>query len=188
VREGALIQNANPEHGASAANSVIWMGTEFEGDIRFEANVTVLSAKGDVNDVVVFFLFADPSGKPLRDTREQRVSGKQGLYTKSLNGYVIFYWGKKGVTTPANIRFRDCPGGHLLLETDEHHIKTGRRYHLTIEKQGTLLRLIVDGKNLAEHDLSKDEVGTPIHAEGLIGLKTWNTELRWDNIRITRAP
>jgi hypothetical protein len=186
VRDGALVQNANPEAGAQNANSVVWIGDEVEGDIRFEADVTAVSAKGNVNDVVVFFLFSDPSGKPLRDTRQQRASGKQDLYTKALNGYVLFYWGKGGVTTPANIRLRDCPGGHLLLETNKHAVETGTTYRLAIEKQGPVLRLFVDGEKLAEHRVDTDEVANPVHAKGLIGLKTWNTELRWDNIRITR--
>ena len=188
VQDGALIQNANPDNGATSADSVVWMGTEFQGDVRFDADVTVLSAKGNVNDVVVFFLFSDPSGKPLKGTREQRASGKQGLYTKALHGYVFFYWGKNGVTTPANIRFRDCPGAHLLVETDAHHVKAGQRYRLTIERKGTRLCLIVDGKKLAKHDLKPEQVGNPIHAKGLIGLKTWNTSLRWDNIRVSRVP
>jgi hypothetical protein len=186
VKDGALVQNADPEAGATNPNSVVWIGQEFEGDIRFEADVTVLSAKGKVNDVVIFFLFSDPTGKPLHATREQRASGKQDLYTKDLGGYALFYWGKKGVTTPANIRLRDCPGEHLLLEANKHSIETARTYHVAVEKQGTMLRLLVDGQKLVEHELDKDEVANPVHAKGLIGLKTWNTSLRWDNIRVSR--
>lgn len=186
VRQGALVQNANPEAGGQSADSVVWIGNECEGDIRFEADVTVLSAKGNVNDVVVFLFFSDPSGNPLHSTRKQRVSGKQNLYTNLLHGYVFFYWGKGGVTTPANIRLRDCPGAHLLLETDKHTVETGHTYRIAVEKQGEILRFFVDGEKLAEHHVGTDEVANPVHAKGVIGLKTWNTELRWDNLRVIR--
>lgn len=86
------------------------------------------------------------------------------------------------MSTPANIRLRDCPGGHLLLEMDKHAVVTGQTYRIAIEKQGEVLRLFVDGEKLAEHHVGTDEVANPVHAKGLIGLKTWNTELRWDNL------
>jgi hypothetical protein len=188
AKHGLLVQNADPEAGAASQNSVIWINQEFEGDIRFEADVKVLSAQGDVNDIVVFLLFSDPEGTPLYDTRRARASGQQGMYTAKLSGYVFFYWGKSGTTTPANIRFRECPGGQLLLERDAYSVEAGRAYRLAIEKQASVLRLYVDGKKLAEHDLSGDDWPKPIHQKGLIGLKTWRTQLAWDNVRIRRLP
>ena len=189
AKDGQLVQDANPDgSGETSGNSVIWIGTEFAGDIRFEADVKVASAKGNVNDIVVFFLFSSPAGKALRETSAERVSAKQGLYTKHMNGYVFFFWGKGGVTTPANIRLRDCPGGKLLRETNAHSVTTGKTYRLAIEKQGTVLRLFADGVKCAEHDTSTDLSTNPDHAKGLIGLKTWNTELVWDNIRVTQIP
>lgn len=186
VKNGQLWQNANPEAGASIINSVIWIDKIFEGDIRFEADVQVISAKGNVNDVVIFFMFSDPNGKSIDETRSERVSARQNLYTDTMNGYVFFFWGKDGVTTPANIRFRDCPGGHLLLETNAYEIETGKTYRLAIEKVGSILRLFVDGQKCAEHDAGTDDRSHPIHDSGLIGLKTWQTELLWDNIQVTQ--
>ena len=186
VSDGRLLQNANPEAGAENANSVVWCGQELAGDVRFETDVEVLSAKGNVNDVVVFFLFSDPDRTPLFETRNQRASGKQDLYTNRMNGYVFFYWGKGGVTTPANIRLRDCPASQLLLETDAYEVASHKVYHLAIEKRGPRLSLTVDGHLLCEHDVAADEVTSPEHVRGLIGLKTWNTSLAWDNLRVTQ--
>jgi hypothetical protein len=188
LQDGRLLQDANPDDsGEDMANSVVWLNREFSGDIRLECDVHVNSAKGDVNDAVIFFLFSDPSGTPLHDTRASRASGKQSLYTDGMNGYVLFYWGKGGVTKPANIRLRDCPGAHLLLEEDAYEIETGKTYRLVVERVGSSLRLYSDGRKLADHDLSADEVANPIHSKGLIGFKTWNTELWWDNIKVTRV-
>lgn len=186
VQEGRLLQNTDPGAGATNPHSVLWVGQEFAGDLRFEADVEVLSAKGNVNDVVVFFLFSDPDGTPLHETREARASGKQDLYTNRLNGYCFFYWGKGGVTQPANIRLRDCPAATLLLEADAYEILPRQVYHLAIEKRGTQLTLTVDGQLLAAHDVAADEVDNVVHERGLIGLKTWNTSLAWDNLKVTR--
>jgi len=186
VEDGRLVQNTDPEAGATNPHSVLWIGQEFSGDLRFEADVEVMSAKGNVNDIVVFLLFSDPDGTPLYETREARASGQQPLYTNRLNGYVFFYWGKDGVTTPANIRLRDCPAGKLLLETDAYEVATQKVYHLAIEKRGSKLTLAVDGHQLCEHDVAADEVTNPSHVRGLIGLKTWNTSLRWDNLTVTQ--
>jgi hypothetical protein len=77
------------------------------------------------------------------------------------------------------MRMRRCPGFQLMTETYDNHCRRGVTYHVTVTKVDGDLSFAVDGVvYLKAHD------DTP-WTEGLIGLRTFRTQLWWDNIVVT---
>ena len=74
---------------------------------------------------------------------------------------------------------RRCPGFHLLTETYAYHCKKGVTYHILVERRGGELSYAVDGEVFLRH------ADTSPHAEGLVGFRTYQTKLWWDNLRVT---
>ena len=124
---------------------------------------------------------SDPSGKPLCESRQARADGRYTRY-HGLSGY-IFTNVADGNEVPARIRFRDCPGFHLMAENRHYEIKRGKVYHITLEKRGHHFTYTVDDHTLL--DIVDDRFNPP-HGTGLMGFRTWHTELWWDNLIVTR--
>ena len=73
-----------------------------------------------------------------------------------------------------------CPGFQLVDEVFDCHCREGVTYHVTITRQGIELNYVVDGSVCLRWN---DDA--PLSA-GHIGLRTFRTDLWWDNTRAER--
>ena len=193
IESGHLRVKANPESKYQPGYvCTVWNRKTFPGSVRVKFDAHVLDSTIGANNVNFFLLYSDPAGRPLYESRASRASGEYRLYHE-LNGYILtFLNDREGADTPhpsaglyedgstrARFRMRRCPGFHLMTETYGYHCRKGVSYHVTIAKQGGRLTFAVDGTVYLEgHD---DRPWT----EGLIGLRTFQTDLWWDNIVVT---
>ena len=161
----------------------VWCKKIFPPDIQVSFDAHIVQSSIGVNNINFFLCYSDPSGKPLYETRKSRKSGKYSLY-HNLRGNIFTYL--SGGTHPdgsprARFRIRHNPGFNLLSETYDYHCVQGKTYHVKITKLGKILRISVDGK---EYLSTVDE--NPC-GSGLIGLRTFQTYLWWDNIKVTEV-
>ncbi|MHC4517981.1 MAG: DUF1961 family protein [Planctomycetota bacterium] len=178
IRNGRLHVDAD---AGQLRRSTIWLDRIFHGDLRVEYDVCVLNSADVANNMNLFFLYSDPSGSPLRDSKQSRADGNYPRYHK-LNGY-IFTNVANGDGVPARFRFRDCPGFNLVAESRRHENRQRTVYHVTIEKRGNRFTCRIDGHLILD---ATDEEFNPLHDGGLMGFRTWHTELWWDNFVVTR--
>ena len=158
----------------------VWQRQSFSGDLRVEFDAHVIGSSCEANNVNFFLFYSDPSGVPLFNTRESRADGGYGLY-HDLNGYIItFLNDTDNRSGKARFRMRRCPGFRLVDEAYDHHCRVGVTYHVTVTREAGRLRYAVDGSEFLSWTDPQ-----PL-AEGLIGLRTFRTDLWWDNIRVTQ--
>jgi hypothetical protein len=187
IESGHLRVKANPE-GKYQPGYVctVWNKRVFPGSVQVEFDAHVLDSTVNANNINFFLLYTDPAGRSLYNSRASRASGEYRFYHE-LNGYIFTFLndrdGNAGHnedgSTKARFRMRRCPGFHLLTETYGYHCKRGVTYHVTIAKREGHLTLAVDGSIYLE--AQDNDPWT----EGLIGLRTFQTDLWWDNIVIT---
>lgn len=192
VADGKLHVRANAEGRVAKDRSnvsnyvcTVWNETEFKGDIRVEFDAHVVASVPGVNNINFFLLYSDPSGKPIYETRAARVSGDYHFY-HTLNGYIVtFLQGQEHIrtyhpdgTAKARFRMRRCPGFRLIHETFGHHCRKSVTYHITFTKKRGVLTYAVDGTTCL-----RAEDPEPL-THGIIGLRTFRTELWWDNIKV----
>lgn len=181
IEDGHLRADANLDNnGEDYDASTIWLNKVFTGDLRVEFDTHVLSSDGDKNNINFFFLFSDPSGAPVSQTKTERADGKYGKYHQ-LNGYVFTFLAN-GNPDKARFRFRDDPGFNLLQENFAYECKQNKTYHITITKKDNRITYAVDG--MVYLDMN-DDVANPEHKSGIIGFRTWHTDLWWDNLKVT---
>ncbi|MFQ5964719.1 MAG: DUF6250 domain-containing protein [Candidatus Scalinduaceae bacterium] len=189
VENGRLMVKANPQKGEKGYSvCTIWYKKKLHGNLQVEFDAHVVSSDIDVNNINFFFLYSDPSNKPLYDTRKNRQTAKYKLYHQ-LNGYIFTFVndrdGKFGRypdgSTKARIRIRRCPGFKLLTESYGYHCCQGKTYHIIITRHDKTLSISVDGKMYLE---AEDKA--PL-SEGLLGLRTYRTNLWCDNIKVKRV-
>jgi hypothetical protein len=178
IRNGRLHVNADT---GRVRQATIWLDREFSGDLRVEYDVCIQASTDVANNVNFFFLYGDPSGQPLSESKQARADGRYMRY-HGLDGY-IFTNVADGNEVPTRIRFRDCPGFHLLGETFQHENKRDKVYHIAIEKRDSHFTYTLDGQTLLD---AVDDRFNPRHDQGLMGFRTWHTELWWDNLVVTR--
>ena len=182
IEKGHLRADANLDNnGEDYDASTIWLGKTFGGDVRVEFDAHVLASDGDKNNINFFFLFSDPSGVPMSQTKDARTDGKYGKYHK-LNGYVFTFLAN-GNPDKARFRFRDDPGFNLLQENFAYECKQNKTYHITVTKVGNRITYAVDGTIYLD---MIDVAANPEHKSGIIGFRTWHTDLWWDNLKVTR--
>jgi len=182
IEERHLRADANPDHsGEDYEACTVWLNRTFSGNIRVEFDAHVIASEGDKNNVNFFFLFSDPSGKSLYETKETRADGKYGKYHE-LNGYVFTFLAN-GNPQKARFRMRDDPGFHLLEENYAYECKRAKTYHVNITKNGDRITYEVDGTVYLDQ---VDNKANPEHKAGIIGFRTWRTDLWWDNLRVTK--
>lgn len=181
IENGHLRADANPDqNGEDYDASTIWLDKIFTGDLRVEFDAHVLASEEDKNNINFFFLFSDPSGAPIFQSKEDRIDGKYGKYHK-LNGYVFTFLAN-GNPDKARFRFRDDPGFNLLQENLAYECKQNKTYHITITKKANRITYAVDGTVYLD---MIDDVANPEHISGMIGFRTWHTDLWWDNLKVT---
>jgi hypothetical protein len=181
IENGHLRADANlDKNGEDYGTSTIWLDKTFGGDIRVEFDARVLASDGEKNNINFFFLFSDPSSIPLRQTKSKRVDGQYGKYHK-LNGYVFTFLAN-GNPDNARFRMRDDPSFNLLQENFTYECKQNKTYHITITKKGNRITYAVDGTIYLDEI---DDTANPEHKSGIIGFRTWHTDLWWDNLKVT---
>jgi hypothetical protein len=178
IRNGRLHVNADT---GRFRQSTVWLDRAFSGDLRVEYDACVLASADRVNNMNFFFLYSDPAGVPLYESRQARADGAYRQY-HGLNGY-IFTNVADGSGTPARFRFRDCPGFHLMAENLQYENRPRTVYHVMMEKRGNRITYTLDGTTVLD---AADDRFNPLHDRGLMGFRTWHTELWWDNLIITQ--
>jgi len=186
VQDGRLHVKADPPQKGPGHVATVWCKTPTPADLKVEFDACVIGSSLDVNNINFFMCYADPSGKPIFDTRDSRRTADYKFY-HSLNGHIFTFLKapeKSGQvyadgTRKGRIRMRRCPGFELMTECFDYRCEAGVTYHVTITKRGGDIAFGVDGRVfLRGHDPN------PLPG-GLIGLRTFRTELWWDNIRVT---
>lgn len=178
IKDGRLFVDADTE---GYRVSTVWLDRQLSGNISIEFDFHVVSSSDTANNVNCFLLYSDKSGKPLRETKEQRADASYKRYHE-LNGYIFTYLAN-GQPDNGRLRFRDNPGFNLIEEKFGFECKTGKTYRARIIKRGNRLQYSVDGRKLM--DKVDNEDNAP-HKEGLFGFRTWHTALWWDNLVITQ--
>ena len=181
IEKGRLRADANLDNnGENYGASTIWLDRTFGGDLRVEFDAHVLASDGDKNNINFFFLFGDPSGGSLSRTKDERSDGEYGKY-HTLNGYVFTFLAD-GDPDKARFRMRDEPGFNLLQETFAYECRQNKTYHVTVTKKGNRITYAVDGAVYLD---KVDDAANPEHKSGIIGFRTWHTDLWWDNVKVT---
>lgn len=178
IRNARLYVNADT---GGFRRATIWLDRVFSGDLRVEYDVCVLNSADVANNMNFFLLYSDPSGTPLRESRGTRADGDYPRYHK-FNGY-IFTNVANGSEAPARFRFRDCPGFNLVAESRQHENRQRTVYHVVMEKRGNRFTWSIDGQVVLE---TRADKFNSLHDRGLLGFRTWHTELWWDNLVVTR--
>ena len=182
IEKGRLRADANLDNsGEDYGTSTIWLDRTFGGCLRVEFDACVLASDGDKNNINFFLLFSDPAGRSLQQTRDERADGQYGKYHK-LNGYVITFLAN-GEPDRARFRMRDDPAFNLLQEEFTYECKQNKTYHIAIEKRGNRITYAVDGVVYLD---KVDDAANGEHKSGIIGFRTWHTDLWWDNLKVTR--
>jgi len=180
IENGTLRADANPDNnGEDFESATIWLDRQFRGDVRVEFDAHVLASEGDKNNINFFFLFSDPTNQSLLNSRSTRADAKYGKYHK-LNGYVFTFLAN-GQPDQARFRLRDDPGFNLLLENNAYECKRGKTYHITVTKKGNRITYAVDKQVFLDFI---DDSANPEHQAGIIGFRTWRTDLWWDNLQV----
>ena len=186
VQDGHLYVKADPADKSPNYIATVWCKTPTPANVKVEFDAHVVSSSIEANNINFFLCYADPSGQPLSETRASRASAAYKLY-HDLNGHIFTFLkdrtgagGKRADgSSKARFRMRRCPGFQLMTEGYGHHCDAGKTYRVSITKQGGELTFGVDGKVYLR---GTDPDPLP---GGLIGLRTFRTELWWDNVRVT---
>ena len=179
VKDNRLYVNTDSEMSDNVVCTV-WCKKKFPPDIQVEYDAHIVQSSIGVNNINFFLSYSDPSGRPLYETKGNRASGNYKLY-HNLNGNIFTYL--SGGTNPngsprARFRIRHNPGFKLLAEIYDYHCVQGKTYHVKITKRGGNLKIEVDGK------VYLNAVDDNTCGSGLIGLRTYQTYLWWDNIEV----
>jgi hypothetical protein len=181
IEDGRLRVKADPT-GEDTPGHVctVWSDEPLSGDLQVDFDAHVVGSTLGVNNINFFLFYSDPAGKPLYDSRAERSDADYGRY-HDLNGYIFTFLNAGAESgNKARVRMRRCPGFELLAETHDYHCRQGTTYHVTITRKGGRISFAVDGTVYLEA-----EDASPWR-EGLFGLRTFRTDLWWDNIRVRR--
>ena len=181
IRNGRLWVDASADSIGESNVSTIWLNKEFSRDLKVEFDASIIQSPGDKNNINFFFLYSDTTGKSLKASSHLRKDGGYKSYHK-LNGYIFTYLANGNPDT-ARFRFRDCPGFNLVSEANGYHCLKDSIYHIEITKRGNRITYAVDGKVFIDY---KNSFPNPIHSKGILGFRTWRTELWWDNLKVTQ--
>jgi len=181
VVDGRLDVRADNPQAPGGGVATVWCRTPHPADFALELDAHVVSSSLDANNINLFLSYADPSGRPLEETREARRNAGYNLYHQ-LTGYIITFLNDPEGAGRARVRIRRNPGFRLLAETFAYHCRKGVTYHLGVVKRGGEIRFSVDGRELLRATDPQPLGG------GLLGLRTYRTCLWWDNVRLTPRP
>ncbi len=151
--------------------ATVWLDREFSGNVQVEFDVHVVSSQELANNLNFFFLYADPDGNNLRETKEDRKDGKYAKYHK-LNGYIFTHLAN-GSESPARFRFRYNPGFELLEEWYGDECKIGTTYRIKVVKLDKKIQYWTNGKLIIDQELED----TLLYEKGILGFRTYRTSL-----------
>ncbi|NOY81842.1 MAG: DUF1961 family protein [Kiritimatiellaeota bacterium] len=186
IENGRLRVKADPGKSGRGYVATVWCKVPHPADVKIEFDAHVIGSSLDVNNINFFFCYSDPSGRPLFETRQGRASGGYKLY-HNLNGYIFTFLKdtrheaglRPDGLAKARFRMRRCPGFKLVAQTFDYLCEAGRTYHVTVTKRGGELTYAVDGTVFLKQTDPQPLPG------GLLGLRTFRTDLWWDNIKVT---
>ncbi len=185
VQDGRLVMRADNPDAESGSVSTAWCRTPHPADFVLELDAHVLSSRLDANNINLFLGFSDPSADDLYDSRRSRRSGAYKLYHDLQGTICTFLNDRLGEAEPhpdgsptARIRIRHCPGFQLLNEAFIGRCRQGKTYQIKVTKRKGLIVYEVDGRELLRATDPSPSDG------GLLGLRTFATELWWDNVRL----
>lgn len=192
IRDGRLHVRANAEGAIARDRSnvsdyvcTVWNKRKFSGNLRVEFDAHIIASAPGVNNINFFFLYSHPTGKSIYETRGERADADYPKY-HDLNGYIITFLQGKGKqiqyhpdgSAKARFRMRRCPGFKLMAETYDYNCLAGRTYHITVTRKDRCLTYAVDGQIYLQADDPQ-----PL-AEGVLGFRTFCTELWFDNLQV----
>ncbi|MEX0329841.1 MAG: DUF1961 family protein, partial [Puniceicoccaceae bacterium] len=136
-----------------------------------------------------FFLFRDRTGRTLYESRMDRLDGNYPRYhgredaDAELTGYIFTHLANGEPDNP-RYRLRDVPPFDPVIAESRGKggARQGVRYKVTILKQGERIRYLVNGETILDH---MDTGKNPLHASGLIGFRTFQSHISWDNLLVT---
>lgn len=174
VEDGRLQVWADKPGQPGGGVATVWCREPLPADFELEVDAHVVASSIEANNINLFLCYSDPSGRPLEETREARKTADYNLY-HGLNGYIVTFLNEKG---QARIRLRRNPGFTLMTEQRVGECRAGVTYRLKVRKQGGELVFSVDGRELGRFT----DPGP--WNDGLFGLRTFRTNLWWDNVRV----
>ncbi len=189
IEDNRLYMFANPPMKADRPVTdggvcTAWCKELLPANLSLEFEAHVISSSIDANNINLFFCYADPSGKPLYDTRHERAGAGYDRY-HMLNGHIITFINGNEAGSPraedggfkARVRIRRCPGFQLLSESFTGRCRLGETYAIRVTRRDGTIAFSVNG---AEYLRATDPNPLP---GGLLGLRTFQTRLWWSNIR-----
>jgi len=181
VKDRALCVDATP----TRKGCTVWLDRVFPRDIEVTFDAYVEAATKDANNINFLFQFRDRSGTPLRETLDERGDGKYSRYhSEDLEGIIVTYLAN-GNPESARLRVRQVPPFNpVLKEFNGYHARAEQTYGVRIARKGNRLIVEVDHIRLVDTELperSSDAEG------GYLGFRTWNTQLRWDNLVVRES-
>ena len=178
VEAGRLHVSADNPATPGGGVATVWHRTPHAADFTLDLDAHVVSSALRANNINLFFSYTDPGGASLEETRGARQTAAYPLYHR-LSGYIVTFLNDTDTGSgKARVRIRRNPGFHLLAETYAYHCHAGRTYHLRVSKRGGAISVSVDGQELLTALDPKPLAG------GWFGLRTFRTDLWWDNVRL----
>lgn len=164
VEDGTFVWDCSGTREGTA-----WCRKAFDGPTRVTYEVQVLEGRNNIN----FFAYAQVDLKAPR-------TGAYGEYHTFPN-YLITYLIEDARW---RVRFRKNPGFTLMSETRVDGPEPGRwrTVEVLFGRHGAI-RLSIDGKTVHE-----DLDARPLSLNGLHGLRTWRTKLRYRKFRVYALP
>lgn len=179
VEAGRLRLKADQKDGQAGT---LWLEQPLPDNFEVEYDVRVSGAIDQSNNINTFLLFRDPTGTPLVQSRDNRSDGAFKHYTRGrLEGVVVTFLAN-GEPSPARLRLRRVPPfDPPIQEIHAHHARQGYTYHIRIRVQGNHIQYFVDHTKRLEGTIDPFTIS---HLKAHLGLRTWQTDISWDNIRI----
>ncbi|MEX2511291.1 MAG: DUF1961 family protein [Cyclobacteriaceae bacterium] len=156
--------------------STVWLDRKFSGNLQVEFDAHVVASEELANNLNFFFLYADPAGENLRETKGERKDGHYARYHE-LNGYIFTHLAN-GSESPARFRFRHNPGFTLLHEWNGFECRTATTYRIKVVKMDNNIQYWANGNLIINQKLEPPL----LYERGIIGFRTYRTALWWDNL------
>ncbi len=188
---GRLELKANRRDGKVGT---LWLDRVFEGNLKIEFDAQVTASTGEKNNINFFLLFSDKRGTPIYDTRLERSDGGYKHYhggkdsDHPLTGTIFTHLANGSPSNP-RFRLRSVPPFDPVLHevNGVSDVEIGKTYHIEIEKTGQQIAYTVNGTLIFKAPLGSPAGKKKVAGNrGLIGFRTWSTDLWWDSLRVTR--
>ena len=185
VEQGRLVIRADNPAAMRTKACTVWCKTPHPGEYVLELDARVLASSIQANNINLFLCFSDPGGTPLYETRGDRSAAEYGKYHQLSGNIITFLNDHQGEAPPnvdgtpkARVRIRRCPGFELLSQAYSGRCQIGETYRIKVTRSGGWIVLEVNGR-----EMHRTEDRTPL-GPGLLGLRTFRTELWFDNIKL----